>query len=125
VIEGKGRAGAQEVRVAKNAGWIQTLDVVDQPLLKILKSELDNGESEAITLALEMKAELLLIDETEGRRIAALYGLPKTGVVGILMRAKMEGRIKSLQKELDALRQGGGFWIAEALYRKALEIVNE
>ena len=125
VIEGKGRAGAQEVRIAKDAGWIQMVDVADKPLLIILKSELDNGEAEAIALAIEREADLLLIDETDGRRIAALYDLPKTGVVGVLMRARVEGRIESLRKEFDALRHDGGFWIADALYREALEMVFE
>ena len=125
VIEGKGRAGAQEVRIAKNAAWIQVVDVANKLLLKILKRELDNGEAEAIALAVEIEADLLLIDETEGRRIATLYDLPKTGVIGILLRAKLEGRIESLRQELDALREDGGFWIAEALYRKSLEAAGE
>ena len=105
--------------------WIQVVEATDTPLLKILKSELDNGEAEAIALALEKEADLLLIDETDGRRIAALYDLPKTGVVGILMRARLEGHVESLRQELDALREDGGFWIAEALYRKSLAIVEE
>ena len=127
VIEGKGRAGAREVQSARIAGWIQVVEATDTPLLKMLKSELDNGEAEAIALALELEkeADLLLIDETDGRRIAALYDLPKTGVVGILMRARLEGHVESLRQELDALREDGGFWIAEALYRKSLAIVEE
>ncbi len=125
VIEGKGRTGAEEVRIGQNTGWIQVVDVANEPLMKMLKSELDNGEAEAIALAVEVEADLLLIDETDGRRIATLYDLPKTGVVGILMRARLDGRIESLRQELDALREDGGFWIAEALYRKSLEVVDE
>ena len=67
----------------------------------------------------------LLIDENEGRRIAKLYDIPKTGVIGILMRAKREGRIESLRNELDALRSEGGFWIADSLYFRALAVVGE
>ncbi len=125
VIEGKGRAGAEEVRIGQNTGWIQVVNVANEPLMRILKRELDNGEAEAIALAVEMEADLLLIDEADGRRIATLYDLPKTGVVGILMRARLDGRIESLRQELDALREDGGFWIAEALYQKALEVVGE
>ena len=76
-------------------------------------------------MALETKSALLLIDETDGRQIVTLYELPKTGVVGILMRAKLEGKIESLRRELDALRRDGGFWIAEDLYQKSLEAVGE
>ena len=124
VVEGRGRAGAQEVETALNEGWIRLVEVVDHLLLKMLKRELDDGEAEAIALALELKAQLLLIDESEGREVATLYDLPKTGVVGILMRARLEGRIESLRRELDALREDGGFWISEALYRKAIEAVE-
>ena len=60
VMEGKGRSGAQEVRTAQNSGWIQVVDVADKPLLKMLKSELDNGEAEAIALAVEMEADLIV-----------------------------------------------------------------
>lgn len=90
-----------------------------------MKSELDGGEAEAIALMIEMHADLLLIDESEGRRVAEMYNLPKTGVVGILLRAKREGRIESLRRELDALRLDGGFWIADSLYFKALVAVKE
>ncbi len=65
------------------------------------------------------------MDETEARRVADIYGLHKTGVVGLLMRAKMEGRISSLRQELDRLRQDAGFWISASLYQQALEAVGE
>lgn len=54
-----------------------------------------------------------------------IYGLNKSGVVGVLIRAKREGRISSLQEELDRLRNDAGFWIREEVYRKALKAVGE
>jgi len=125
VIEGGGRPGVADVRGAREAGWIQIREPEDMRLLQILKSELDIGEAEAITLTVETHADLLLLDESEGRRIAEIYHLPKTGVIGILIRAKLEGRIESLRRELDALRQEGRFWIADTLYFKALDAVGE
>jgi len=125
VEEGKGRPGATDVTAARDAGWIQIRKPTDMRLLRILKSELDKGESEALTLAVEVHADLLLIDESEGRRIAKIYDIPKTGVVGILMRAKREGLIESFSHELDRLRNEGGFWIADTLYSKAIAGVGE
>jgi len=125
VEEGKGRPGAIGVQTARDAGWIQIQNPTDIRLLQILRSELDQGEAEALTLALEIGASLVLIDESEGRRIATLYNLPKTGVIGVLIRAKREGHLQSLRHELDRLRGEGGFWIAESLYVRAIETVGE
>ena len=64
---------------------------------------MDKGEAEAIALAVELKADYLLMDERNGRLAARQAGLPVTGVLGILLKAKLEGAIASLQKEIKAL----------------------
>ena len=53
------------------------------------------------------------------------YSLTTTGVIGLLIRAKREGRTKSLRAELDRLRQDGGFWISDDLYHRVLTSVGE
>jgi predicted nucleic acid-binding protein len=49
--------------------------------------QLDVGEREAIQLALESGADALLMDETEGRRVAESLRLQVRGTLGILERA--------------------------------------
>ena len=68
---------------------------------------------------------LELLDELEARRVADVYGLPKTGVVGILIRAKLEGKVASLREELDRLRREASFWIGDEIYWQALKAVAE
>lgn len=104
VEQGGSRAGAAEVTSAHQAGWIGVAALADQSLIRLLRRELEDGESETIALAIERQAALTLLDEAEARRIAEVYGLRKTGIVGILIRAKREGRIESLRTELDSLR---------------------
>ena len=124
VLEGEERSGAVEVQQAHDSGWIEILEPSDQTLLRLLKQELHEGEAEAIALAIELGADLVLLDETEGRNIAELYHLRKTGVVGLLIRAKLQGDITSLRQKLDHLREGG-FWISDKLYQRALKSVGE
>ncbi|MGI0488442.1 DUF3368 domain-containing protein [Pantanalinema rosaneae CENA516] len=72
---GKPVPGAMEVQTLP---WIETQTVTDQQqVFTIQKSQenIDFGEAEAISLALELKADLLLMDERRGRIVATSYGL--------------------------------------------------
>ena len=123
VEQGEGRAGAVEVE--RQGGWIGVETPMDTALLRLLKRDLDDGESGVIALAFERQASLVLLDESDARRTADLYGLSKTGVIGLLIRARQEGYIDSLKAELDRLLEQGGFWIEKGLYERALDAVGE
>src|SRR5437016_8380113 len=85
---------------------------------------LDAGEAEAIALAVELGATLL-IDEIEGRAAAAAAGVPFVGVLGVLARAKREGLINELRPLIDRLRIELRFRIAEKLYKEFLDANGE
>ena len=125
VEEGQGRAGAREVVDATRSGWIKVKAPTNELFVRLLRRDLDDGEAETIVLAMEQSAEIVLLDETDARKIAGIYGLNKTGVIGLFIRARIEGKIASLRQELDRLRHEGGFWMSEELYQKALEAVGE
>jgi len=103
---------------------IEVKEVKNTSLVKALKKDLDTGESEAIALALEMEGYLIVIDENEARKIAEIYGLNKTGFIGMLVKAKKEGYIPSVMECLD-LAIDEGFWIHQKLYKEILEILKE
>lgn len=125
VTEGKGRSVAGEMIDARQSGWVKIDEITDTSHLPLLLRELDQGEAQVIALAIERAADLVLLDETEARQVAELYGISKTGVIGILIRAKTEGRIELLRPLLDLLRDRGGFWIGNNLYSRALRVVGE
>ena len=68
---------------------------------------------------------MLLLDEAEARRVAGLYDLPVTGIIGILIQAKREGQVSSLAEEMNRLREQGNFWIHDTRYRRVLEMEKE
>jgi predicted nucleic acid-binding protein len=70
----------------------------------VLRTELDGGESEAIALAFERHAELVLLDERDARRVAARLNMKTTGVLGILLKAHRMQRISSLSEALRDLK---------------------
>lgn len=69
--------------------FLECLEVDDRQSIKILREVvgLDLGESEAIALAEEKGADLLIIDERKGRRVAKQMELKITGTIGILLQA--------------------------------------
>jgi hypothetical protein len=125
VLQGAGRPGVERIEDARREGWIEVTEIQERPLWLSLTQRLDEGEAAVLTLAIERQASLVLLDESEARWMAGLFGLPKTGVIGILMRARKEEKIPSLRAELDNLRNRSGFWIEQKLYYKALSAVGE
>jgi uncharacterized protein len=69
----------------------------------VLRASLDPGESEALSLALELGADRLILDERPARHVAQGLGLPIIGVLGILLASKQKGLIPTVRPILDAL----------------------
>ena len=75
--------------------------------VQLLLPVLDQGEAEVITLALEQNADLVLIDELTGRKVAQSLRLQVVGSVGILIRAKQIGLIPAVRPILEEMIQRG------------------
>jgi predicted nucleic acid-binding protein len=116
VTASKGRAGSEEL---KNASWIHCCQVNNRDLVTFLKISLDDGEAEAIALAQEMGADLLLMDDGDGRHITESVGIGLTGTVGLLLRY-YQGNFQEGKKALDELL-AQGFRLSKAAYTKIVE----
>ena len=106
------------------ADWVERHAVQNHALVTALQRDLDRGEAETIALALELGADLTLLDEREGRHAAQRLGLRVVGVVGILLEAKANGMIDTVRPHLRALRQTAGFYLSEPLYQHALSLAG-
>lgn len=108
-----------------SADWLKQHSVSNRQLVTALLQDLDPGEAEAIALAVQVGADLLIIDERMGRRTARQFELNVIGVIGVLVEAKRRGLIQEVKQYLDQLRDIAGFSISDALYRYILEEQKE
>lgn len=100
-------------------------EATETVFVKELSEHLDAREAEAIALAKELKAKLLLIDEKIGARFAQAEGISCKGVIGILIEAKKEGLIPALKPLLDDLIINLKFRLSKKIYLLALQKANE
>jgi hypothetical protein len=105
--------------------WLVERDASNAQTVDILRVQLGSGEAEAIALALEAKARMLLMDERRGRNTAERLGIHCLGTAGVLFRAKQRGLIAALKPELEALSNEAGFWLADSVRKTLLERAGE
>lgn len=86
---------------------------------------LDRGESEAIIYTDNESADLILMDEIKGRKVAVQMGLNVMGTLGILLEAYEQGLLsrEEIFSGLDILKNSRRF-ISEALYKQLIEKIN-
>ena len=93
-------------------------------MLAQLLEILDLGESESIIVAIESDANYLSIDEYKGRKIAELYGVKISGILGVLIQAKKQGLISSVQENIKKLVEIG-FRLDKSLVERVLKSLGE
>jgi predicted nucleic acid-binding protein len=117
--------GANRIGVAElqHAPWIKLTPLQD-PRRADLLSDLDRGEAEVIALAQEISADLVIIDERLARRHAKRLGLPLTGTLGVLLKAKQQHLIPSVSPLIETL-QKNGIRLSESVVAEALRLAGE
>jgi predicted nucleic acid-binding protein len=122
VIRGAGLPGAKEVAGAR---WIVRHAVVNRLVVaQLLDSGIDAGESEAIALATELSAKLLILDDRRARSVARQRGLLVTGTLGVLIAAKHSDLVPAMKPLLDGLL-AAGVYLDPQLIARALQLSGE
>jgi predicted nucleic acid-binding protein len=82
--------------------------------MRLLRAEIDPGESAAIALARRINSDLLIVDDMAGRRLAQRMGLTVTGTVGVVLAGAERHLIDDPFVVLDDLRKRGGLWLSDS-----------
>lgn len=105
--------------------WIEVRATTNHTVRALLERELDRGEAEALALAIELRADLVLIDEFKGRRLADYLKVPHAGLVDLLGEAKHLQVLAAVKPTLDDLMQRANFRVGRKLYERILANAGE
>jgi len=117
---------AEELRpgMAETPAWVVVRPLTQPIASAILRASLGVGESEALALAMDIRAALVMVDDRPARRLASNLGFPVVGTAGILLRAKRLGLIPEVRPLLDEII-GRGFRLSPAIREKVLTDAGE
>ena len=121
MTEAAGGKASRRVKEFANhqPAWLKT----QAPRTIVAGLSLHRGEEAAISLALEVRADLLLIDDRDGRLAAQQQGIPVAGTIGILERGATE-HLLSLKAAFEALKRTD-FWIPPGFLDTRLKLFEE
>jgi predicted nucleic acid-binding protein len=104
--------------------WINVKPIRDIEQYTQLINELGRGEASSIVLAQEIRGSLLIIDEKRGRRVAKNLRIEIIGSLGILLKAKQKGVIKTVASFLEKIEQTN-FRVSKVIKEELLKKANE
>lgn len=117
-----GRAAGYDAPNVADLPWAR---VVSSPTLALLAlaTDLGRGEAEAIAIAHERNA-LLILDDGLARRHAKVVGVTLTGTLGVLVKAKAAGHIPAAAPLISRLTELG-FRLSGQTRDSILKLANE
>lgn len=121
---GAHRPEGQALKAGAEAGWIQVTAPSSDALVDPALLFLGPGEREAIQLAYERSA-LLLIDEADGRNIALRLGIQLTGTLGVLVEAKKKRLLAGVRPAVERLISETSFRVSDQLRQHILRLAGE
>lgn len=105
--------------------WLEVVTVSQGQRVRDYQRLVHSGEAEAIALALEVRPDWLLIDDSDGRRLAKQEGAPVIGLMGVLLLAKEQGLLPCVKPVIEALESQAGFYLSAAVRLEVLRLAGE
>jgi len=122
-IKDPSKPGALAIEAALEDGYIIVRSVKMETMFQELVQVLDQGEAEALALASQLDA-VVLIDEKRGRRVAMKRGMSITGSSAILLKAKVSGIIQEVRPLIEKLSDHG-YRMSDRLVMEVLKRAGE
>ncbi len=110
--------------VDRSLDWIRVEKIKNEMAKTMYRTQLHDGEVEVMILSKEVGAEVVIIDDANAKKHAKYLGLPVTGTLGVLIRAKQEGYIEALKPVLYQMMEHG-IYISGSLVELCLRQVGE
>lgn len=113
---------AQRIEAARE--WIEVRKVDSNLDRRMYRAKLHEGEVEVMLLAQEIGADVVIIDDGADRKTAEYLGLPLTGTLGVMIKAKQRGLLEAVMPVVQQMEQNGIFFSKE-LKEKIRKLSNE
>jgi predicted nucleic acid-binding protein len=107
----------------KTTEWLQEVDPVP-PSSKVLFWRLGLGETSVLSWALAHPGSIAIIDDLAARRCSEVLGIPFTGTLGVVLRAKQKGVLPAARPAIEKLL-AAGMYLSGKIIDQALALVDE
>lgn len=112
---------SRKVRELIERNFIKVKSMKNSDLVKILNIELGTGESEAIVLCRELKADYVLLDDLKARVCAGSFEIKVIGTLGLIRAMRRKDLIKDSSEEIYKRLKSANFWITRWLFLNVLK----
>ena len=119
----QGREKGYRVPSLEEYTWLQIV-APNQVPSEWLAADLGRGELETMSLALEHRENIVVLDDALARRIAKAAGLEVWGTLRVLLEGKKRGFVSSMASVIEEL-SNSGMWISTDIRRRILKLAGE
>lgn len=119
----EGQKRGYDVPDLENYHWLRIVTPVFVPF-EWLSLDLGAGELSTMALALENPERIVILDDALARRIAKAAGLTVWGTLRVMLEAKNQGIIHSVEPHVEKMKSSG-MWISEEVKQRILALANE
>ncbi len=112
----------QAAQMLSELDWLKQVSV--EAVSDVVRWDLGSGETEVLSFAVQSSDYTPVLDDMLAKKCARSLGLQTLGTGTILILAKEQGLIESVEESLRSLKNAG-LWISEAVIQLLKEKAGE